>query len=109
GAAGPAACLPPPRPRARAARADRTSALGAQDGASPARGFRALGGQPRDLARPLSLRRRTRTSKAPRLRAPLLDDRRDARLDAARRPRLASPADDRRARCARGDAVRGGT
>ena len=65
----------------------------ARHAAPPARRVLALGGEPRDLARPVPLRPRARAPEPARLRARLLDVLRDPRLDAARRSGLAPPAE----------------
>src|SRR5262249_3152996 len=77
--------------------------------APPAAGrVHALGGEPRDLARPLPLRPRARAPEPARLRARVLGVLRLPRLDAAGRSRLAPAADCRRPGRARGGDVRGG-
>src|SRR4029077_10738646 len=73
--------LPPPRPRPRAARPQHTCARRPRRAPPPTRRVLALGGEPRDLARPLLLRPRARAPGSPRLRARLLDVLRDPRLD----------------------------
>src|SRR5207245_573684 len=103
-----AALLSPSRAGARAGCALGARPRRARCGDTPAGRVRALGAEPRRLARARDLRRGADAAVAARSRAHVLAPRWGARLDAARRSRGTSAALDRRPARARGRALRRG-